>query len=159
MDESQTYSREEIEQVFLAFEKIHEQCYSGQSDWGELAQFLVPDVDYTDPGWGRMHGTDTVTQFLRDSMAGLDAWDFPMRWYAIDGIHVIKKYSMVLLEPLKADGSQQDISGVYMMKYAGDGKFSWVEDQLDMNHFIHVAKTSGWRPGPGFRNPSDVNWD
>ena len=82
-----------------------------------------------------------------------------MRWYAIDGIHVIKKYSMVLLEPLKADGSQQDVSGVYMMKYAGDGKFSWVEDQLDMNHFIHVAKTSGWKPGPGFRNPSDVSWD
>lgn len=152
-------SREEIEKVFLAFEAIHEKCYSGERDWGELAQFLVDDVDYTDPGWGRMHGTEAVTQFLRDSMAGLEAFDFPMRWYVVDGDYVVKKYSMELSEPLKADGSHYDISGVYMMKYAGDGKFSWVEDQLDMNHFIHVAKTSGWRPGPGFQNPTDVNWD
>jgi len=152
-------NREEIEKVFLAFEAVHEQCYLGECDWGEMAKYLTSDVDYTDPGWGRMHGTDIVTQFLRDSMAGLEAWDFPMRWYAIDGDYVVKKYSMVLNEPLKADGSHYDISGVYMMKYAGDGKFSWVEDQLDMNHFIHVAKNSGWRPGPGFQNPGDVSWD
>lgn len=153
------FDRKEIEDAFLAFEKVHEACYSGQSDWGQLADFLVDDIDYTDPGWGRMHGRDAVTQFLRDSMAGLEAWDFPMRWYAIDGGYVVKKYSMVLNNPLKPDGSHYDISGVYMMKYAGDGKFSWIEDQLDMNHFIDVIKRSGWKPGANFQAPKNVNWD
>ena len=147
--------REKIEQHFLAFEKIHEGCFEGREDWGALADFMTPDIDYTDPGWGRMHDRDTVTQFLRDSMKGLEDWDFPMRWYAIEGDHVIKKYSMTL----KFNDTDYDISGVYMMHYAGDGKFDWIEDQLNMTHFMTVMRNSGWQPGPGFIAPRNLNWD
>lgn len=153
------YTKEEIEAAFLAFEETHERCFHGDVDWAELSSFLTDDVDYTDPGWGRFHGAKDVAKFLQDSMAGLEAWDFPMRWYIVDDTHVVKKYSMVLTEPRKTDGSCYEISGVYMMRYAGDGKFSWVEDQCDMNHFMDVIKKAPWTPGPGFNIPSDVNWD
>ena len=152
-------SREEIEKHFLAFEAVHEQCFQGKEDWGKLAEFFTETIDYTDPGWGRMHGKERVTGFLRDSMAGLEDWDFPMRWYAIDGEYAVKKYSMVLQHPVREDGTRYEISGVYMMRYAGEGKFSWVEDQLNMTHFMLAIKDSGWQPGPGFTIPQGVVWD
>lgn len=147
--------REEIEKHFLAFEAVHERCFQGKEDWGSLANFLTEDVDYTDPGWGRMRGTETVTQFLRDSMAGLDDWDFPMQWYVVDGEHVVKKYAMVMTK----DGKEYNISGVYMMRYAGDGKFSWIEDQLNMDHFMDIMKSGAWAPGPDFNIPTNVTWE
>lgn len=151
--------QQEIADVFLAFEAVHEKCFGGEADWRGLASFFTDDVDYTDPGWGRFHGVENVAQFLRDSMAGLDDWDFPMRWYMVNDTHVVKKYSMVLQTPKRDDGSLYEISGVYMMKYAGDGKFCWVEDQCDMNHFRHIAKEAPWMPGHGFNMPRNVTWD
>lgn len=149
----------EMERTFLAFEALHERCFNGDADWGALASYFTENVDYTDPGWGRFHGVAAVETFLRDSMAGLDDWDFPMRWYVVGDEYVIKKYSMVLATPRKPDGSQHEISGVYMMRYAGDGKFDWVEDQCDMNHFMHVMKNAPWTPGEGFNVPQNVQWD
>ena len=40
-----------------------------------------------------------------------------------------------------------------ILRYAGDGKFSYEEDLLNMAHVLEDLATSGWRPGPGFTAP------
>ena len=46
------------------------------------------------------------------------------------------------------------------MVYAGDGKFRYQEDLLNMVHVLDDLKASGWRPGPGFAMPpSEPNRD
>ena len=37
--------------------------------------------------------------------------------------------------------------------YAGDGKFSYEEDLLNMAHVNEDLRASGWRPKPGFVMP------
>ena len=39
------------------------------------------------------------------------------------------------------------------MVYAGDGKFSYQEDLLNMVHVLDDLRSSGWRPGAGFASP------
>ena len=39
------------------------------------------------------------------------------------------------------------------MVYAGDGKFRYQEDLLNMVHVLDDLKASGWRPGAGFAMP------
>ena len=38
------------------------------------------------------------------------------------------------------------------MVYAGDGKFRYQEDLLNMVHVLEDLKASGWRPGRGLRD-------
>jgi hypothetical protein len=40
-----------------------------------------------------------------------------------------------------------------VLRYAGDGKFSFEEDILNMAHVLEDLGESGWRPGSGFTPP------
>ena len=44
-------------------------------------------------------------------------------------------------------------SGYSTLVYAGDGKFSYEEDLLNMAHVLEDLAASGWRPGGGFNAP------
>ena len=52
-------------------------------------------------------------------------------------------------------------SGLSTLRYAGDGKFDYDEDLLNMVHVNEDLRASGWMPSGGFsmppRNP-DRNW-
>ena len=85
-------------------------------------------------------------------MRGLEDWDFPIEFAAIDGDNVVVKW-LQLLPGARPDGSRYQQSGSSTMVYAGDGKFRYQEDLLNMVHVLDDLKTSGWRPGPGFASP------
>jgi hypothetical protein len=42
------------------------------------------------------------------------------------------------------------------LHYAGDGKFDYEEDLLNMVHVLEDLQADGWRPDPGFRPPPDT---
>ncbi len=85
-------------------------------------------------------------------MRGLEDWDFPIEFAAIDGDNVVVKW-LQQLPGQRADGSRYQQSGSSTMVYAGDGKFRYQEDLLNMVHVLDDLKASGWRPGPGFASP------
>ncbi len=85
-------------------------------------------------------------------MRGLEDWDFPIEFFAIDGDNVVVKW-LQLLPGTRADGSRYQQSGSSTMVYAGDGKFRYQEDLLNMVHVLDDLKASGWRPGAGFASP------
>ena len=40
-----------------------------------------------------------------------------------------------------------------LLRYAGDGRFDFEEDLLNMSHVLEDLAASGWRPGAGFASP------
>jgi len=53
----------------------------------------------------------------------------------------------------KAARSIHVASPASILRYAGDGRFSYEEDLLNMAHVLEDLAASGWRPGPGFTPP------
>ena len=125
---------------------------AGDADWPDLADLFTDDVVYIDPAWGRIQGVDEVRAFMEESMRGLEDWEFPVEYTAIDGDTVVVKWTQQL-PGTRPDGSRYEQSGYSTLVYAGDGKFSYEEDLLNMTHVLEDLKASGWTPGEGFVMP------
>jgi ketosteroid isomerase-like protein len=149
-----SHPREEIEAAVATYLAVRERMDRGEGGWDEMADLFSADATYIDPAWGLIEGNDAIRGFMRDSMAGLEDWLFPIEWVAIDGDHVIVKWTQ-RLPGQRADGSHYDNSGVSILTYAGDGRFSRSEDHLNMLHVYEVIGESGWRPGAGFNAPPE----
>ena len=149
-----SHPREEIEAAVARYLEVRERMDRGEGGWTEMASLFTDDATYIDPAWGRVDGIEAITDFLQRSMAGLEDWVFPVEWVAIDGDRVVVKW-IQRLPGQRPDGSHYDNSGVSLLTYAGDGRFSRSEDHLNMLHVYEVIAESGWRPGPGFTAPPD----
>ena len=149
-----SHPRDEVEAAVARYVEVREQMDRNEGGWEEMAQLFTEDATYIDPAWGRIDGRDEIRTFMRDSMAGLEDWLFPIEWIAIDGDHVVVKWTQ-RLPGERADGSHYDNSGVSLLTYAGGGRFSKSEDHLNMLHVYEVIQESAWKPGPGFNLPPE----
>ena len=136
----------EVEAAVAAYVQVREQIETGEKTWIDLADFFTDDAIYIDPAWGRVEGIDAIRSFLVESMLGLDDWRFPIELVAITGDDVIVKWTQIL-----PSGARQ--TGYSNMVYAGDGKFSYDEDLLNMVHVNEALRAAGWMPGPDFVMP------
>lgn len=143
---------EEVQQVVADYVALRQRIEDGEADWPDLAEIFTDDAVYIDPAWGRIEGRDEIHQFMHDSMVGLEDWSFPVEYTAIDGDTVVVKWWQIL-PGTRPDGSAYVQSGYSTLVYAGDGKFSYEEDLLNMAHVLEDLAASGWRPGPGFTPP------
>ena len=126
---------------------------AGEATWADLARFFTDDAVYIDPAWGRIQGLDEIRTFLDESMRGLEDWRFPVTSAAVDGDHLLVRWTQIL-----PSGHQQ--TGYSTLRYAGDGRFDYEEDVLNMVHVLEDLKAAKWRPGPGFiAPPSDPERD
>jgi ketosteroid isomerase-like protein len=144
--------REEVQAAVDAYVAMRDRIEAGHADWPDMAELFTDDATYIDPAWGRVDGIDDIREFMAESMAGLEDWRFPIDWVAIDGDHVIVKWTQ-LLPGTRADGTPYANSGLSDLTYAGNGRFSRSEDFLNMLHVHEVIQESGWKPGPGFTPP------
>jgi hypothetical protein len=87
-----------------------------------------------------------------ESMVGLEDWKFPVEVAMTNRDLAIVKWTQIS-PGQRADGSPFVQSGISTMVYAGDGKFSYEEDVLNMTHVLEDLSESGWRPGAGFNSP------
>ncbi len=131
----------------------------GEADWIDLADFFTDDVVFIDPAWGRVEGIEELRRVLVDSMKGREDWSVPIEFVAIDGDNVVVKW-IQQLPGTRNDGTRYQQSGSSTLIYAGDGKFCYEEDLLNMAHVLEDLRASGWRPGDGFNAPpSEPNRD
>ena len=142
----------EVRAAVDAYVEVRRQIEAGDATWIDLAAFFTDDAVYIDPAWGRVEGIDEIRAFFVESMRGLEDWRFPIRFTAIDGNQVVTVWDQVLPAP-RPDGSRYTQTGVSLLEYAGDGRFSFEEDLLNMSHVLEDLGASGWRPGPGFVSP------
>jgi hypothetical protein len=88
-------------------------------------------------------------------MTGLEDWTFPIEWITIDGNRVIIKF-WNRLPGQRADGTFYQAPGFQEIIYAGNGKFSYDEDLINMVHVMEIIEESGWVPGPEVKTPEKV---
>jgi ketosteroid isomerase-like protein len=154
-----THPRDEIQATVDDYVAVRAQIEAGDATWIDLARFFTDDAVYIDPAWGRIEGIDAIREFFVESMRGLEDWRFPIRFTAIDGDEVVTVWDQVL-PGQRDDGRPYRQTGVSLLQYAGDGRFCFEEDLLNMAHVLEDLAASGWRPGPGFTNPPpDPNRD
>lgn len=114
-------------------------------NFGALAGFYTEDAVYVDAAWGRIEGRAAIARWLVDSMVGLGDWQFPVEFTAVEGDHVVVKWSQIL-PVARPDGRPYSQSGYSHLIYAGDGRFSYEEDVYNMAHVLEDLAASGWQP-------------
>jgi ketosteroid isomerase-like protein len=147
------HTREEVQGAFERYLAVRDGINDGNGTWADLAQFFTDDAVFIDPAWGRVEGLDNMKDSVfGEAMVGLEEWKFPTEFFMIDGDTVVVKWQQ-LLPGQRADGSAYAQSGYSTLVYAGDGKFSYEEDVLNMTHVFEDIKESGFRFSPAMGAP------
>lgn len=149
------FPREEVRQALDNYLNVRERIESKELGWEALADVFTEDATYIDPAWGRFVGREAIIQFQRDSMTGLEDWTFPIEWITIDGNRIIIKF-WNRLPGQRSDGTFYQAPGFQEIIYAGNGKFSYDEDLINMVHVMELIEESGWVPGPEVKMPEKV---
>ena len=146
------HAEAEVRAAVDAYVAVRARIEQGDATWLDLAELFTDDAVYIDPAWGRIQGIEEIRSFLVESMRGLEDWRFPISFTAVDGDDVVTVWSQVL-PGQRDDGRPYTQTGVSLLRYAGDGRFSFEEDLLNMAHVLEDLAASRWRPGPGFQAP------
>jgi ketosteroid isomerase-like protein len=145
-------------EILAAYDRLvatRDRVEAGELPWDALADFFTEDATFIDPAWGRVEGIAAIREFLADSMAGLEGWSFPQEWTAVVGGGRLASGWLNRLPGQRADGTPYQARGVSILQYAGDGRFSYEEDILNLAHVVELIQESGWTPGPGFQVPPE----
>lgn len=152
-DGSAVYDRAEISAAIERYLGLRRAAIAGEIEWSGLKDVFTDDAVFIDSMWGRHQGVDNLVTFLDNSMKGLQDWDFPHFWEAIDGNRVFLRWSN------RIPGASEDNMGLSILEYAGDGKFSYEEDLYSESHLMKLMKECGWSPSePMMVPPADREW-
>ena len=136
------YPRDEIEATVERYVETRKVIDAGNATWRALAEYFTDDAVFIDPAWGRVEGIEEMkATVFGDAMVGLEEWTFPVEFYAIEGDYVLIKWKQ-LLPGKRDDGRPWEQSGVSTLIYAGNGKFRYEEDLLNMVHVFEDMKAS-----------------
>lgn len=150
-----SYPRKEVQKAAEDLHRMRDQASAGEIGWDAMVDLFTEDATYIDPAWGRFKGREAIRRFLHDSMQGLKDWRFPTEWTVIDGNRVVNRFQN-RLPGRRPDGTYYDVPGVSILEYAGNGKFSFEEDVINMVHLYEVLKECCWVPGPDLKLPEKV---
>jgi len=125
----------------------------GERTWSSLAEeFFTEDAVFIDPAWGRVEGREAITTFMDESMAGLEEWSFPEGWTMAEGDRVVSMW-WNRLPGSQPDGTPYQAVGISVLHYAGDGRFSYESDLLNMAEVMELIVASGWAVPPTIAFP------
>lgn len=147
-----TYTEPELEAIaaYEAYVAHRERILAGEAPWRSLGDFFTDDAVFIDPAWGRVEGIDAIRRFLDESMEGLAAWEYPEQWVTADGDRVVAMFDQVIRA---ADGAEYRQAGISVLYYAGDGRFSYEMDLMNMAHVHQDLEAARWTPEGAFNMP------
>jgi len=138
------WTREELEEAFDHYQKTAlEAGVSG--DWNAWADLFTVDATYREHLFGEFGGREAIRNWITSTMGSYPNSEFkyfPIEWYTIDeekGWIVCQVWNR-LTDP--GDGSLHQAYNFTLLKYAGDGKWSYEEDIYNPDHF--KAMVRGW---------------
>ena len=151
---------QEATETYRRFVALRDEIDAGNAAWSQLADFFTEDAAYIDPAWGRIEGREGIRAFFEKSMAGLTGhgWSTPENWTMAEGHRLISQWDQILGH--REDGSPWFVAGLSILYYAGDGRFCYSHDMLNMTHIGETLGAMKWSP-PGEFNmpPRPVNRD
>lgn len=123
---------------------------AGDRPWSALAEHFTDDAVFIDPAWGREVGIDRLREFFDESMVGLEGWTFPAAWTMVEGNRVVSMWWQEM-----GDGPDGPVRcpGISILYYAGDGKFAYEHDLMNMAQVMEAIAEVGWSPSGEFNLP------
>jgi ketosteroid isomerase-like protein len=145
---------EEVRAAYGRYVDVRSDVEAGRAKWSDLARFFTEDAVFVDPAWGRVEGRAAIAEFFDHSMAGLEDWTFPEGFTMVEGRRLVT-FWWNRLPGTRPDGTPYQAPGVSILHYAGDGRFDYELDVLNMAEVYDHLRDSGWRPPEGMNIPPE----
>lgn len=136
------WTRAELEQAFADYQETGGHSASS-GDWNPWADLFTEDAEYVEHLYGTMHGREAIRAWITETMStypGDSMVAFPVGWSMIDedrGWIVCQIWNR-MADP--GDGSVHQAYNVTLLKYAGEGRWSYEEDIYNPAHFVTMIK-------------------
>lgn len=136
------WSREELEAAFKQHEEVVVEI--GRSwDWSRFADEFTEDASYVEHSYGTFQGREQIREWIVSTMnmfPGSEMPLFPSAWHAID-----EDKGWVFCEVLNrmrdpGDGSVHQSPNLTVLKYAGDGLWTYEEDAYNPLNFVTMVQ-------------------
>jgi hypothetical protein len=136
------WSRDELESAFERQKQIVVEI-SKSWDWSRFADQFTEDATYAEHSYGTMHGRERIREWIVSTMntfPGNEMPFFPSSWYSIDEAKgwVICEFLNRMKDP--GDGSIHERPNISVLKYAGDGLWSYEEDAYNPLNFLPMVQ-------------------
>ena len=138
------WTRQEIEEAFENYQRLALQAGTS-GDWRPWADQFTEDATYIEHLYGTLGGREAIRTWITATMAqpvNCDMRFFPIEWYVIDedkGWVVCMVWNR-MADP--GDGSVHQASNITILKYAGNGLWSYEEDVYNPATFATML--AGW---------------
>jgi len=142
---------DEVRATFRRYIETRNAIDRGELPWTALEAYFTDDAVFIDPAWGRVEGLDNIRAFWVKSMTGLEDWKFPEVWTQVEGRRVVSLWMQKMGK--REDGRDWECPGISVLYYAGDGKFCYEMDLMNMAHVMEVLRDMGWTPPPNLNFP------
>lgn len=146
------HPRDEVLAAVRAYLDHRERADRGDEPWATVAESFTDDAVFVDAAWGRVEGPAAIAALMTTAMAGLDGFHYPTDAVAVEGDDVLIAWRQVV-DGLELRGGPFQHTGVSILRYAGDGRFSFEEDLMNVALVGTDLLEAGWEPGPDFTIP------
>ena len=131
------FTRDEIEKAFQHFQDTADRS-AKSGDWREWSECFTEDAEYYEHHYGRMQGRQAIYDWIQSTMTEplfAEMRDFPIDWYMVDEERgwIMCQVANVMDDP--GDGSDHREYNWTLLKYAGNGQFSYEEDMYNPKEF------------------------
>jgi len=138
------FSRAELEAAFANFQETALEAGTS-GDWARWADLFTEDATYIEHLYGTLGGREAIRNWICKTMSETPNDQmkyFPVEWYMIDGEKgwVVAHVWNRMVDP--GDGSLHQAYNFTLLKYAGNGKWSYEEDIYNPEHFKTMVV--GW---------------
>ena len=139
------FTREELEVAFEEYRRVALRAGT-TGNWDAWADLFTEDATYVEHLFGTLGGREAIRRWITRTMATPpnDRMKyFPVEWYVIDEERgwVVAAIWNRMEDP--GDGSVHQAINFTLLKYAGNGKWSYEEDVYNPRHFQTMIE--GWQ--------------
>lgn len=135
------WSRDEIETAFRDYGRAVVEI-SASGDWSRYADLFTEDAVYIEHAYGQMRGREQIRSWIASTMSAFPGSEmpfYPTEWYMIDEDRgwIVAKILNRMKDP--GDGSIHQAAALTVLRYAGDGLWSYEEDAYNPLNFLTMV--------------------